>query len=643
MPEMLFKRIKDWVVSITSFRSGDVIPVDGPLGTANMSKDDLLKETAQNALAGNLAPEFDPTRDEEHKYLAGEKVAYEGKSYIFKVDHYGAWNASDVKPFVVANEVTKLENRFPEEISQSNQGNSVIIYDDEDNKIAEVDEDGLHAKDVFVGSENESRVVPDNEVGKREVSCDSVIIYDDEGNKIAEVDEDGVHAKDVFVDDEGEEVNIKDLVGSGNIEVILPDRLTAVVGDTLQLFYQGMIKVPVPESKYNILLTCSKGKQFPRYFEFTPVVGDVGSYSFKISVKNNNGKIVGEKTCYLDVVSKLASSPATDKKIVCIGDSLTAGGEWCAEAFRRLCGSGGTPEGDGLNNISFCGIKTKNGAGYFGVGGWSWADYATEGRRAFRFQVSGVSSLTYGAVYQNDGHNYTVIENNTTEGSGNILCAVDLGSSYTPDNTGILTKSSGTGDETISYSSFSLDSQNPFWDYSENKLSFQNYADAYCGGTIDYLYALLSWNRMQAWQTDFSNIESDIKNFADALHSEFPSAKLKLTGIQVPSITGGMGANYGATGTTYADVFGMIATAFNYNEFLKSIANDPSYSSFVEYIGIAPQFDTLYNMPFIEKNVNTRNSNKTEIIGTNGVHPSNSGYMQIADAVYRDLVKTLTT
>lgn len=46
---MLFKRIKDWATSITAFRSGDVIPVDGPSGTAKMSKDVLLKETAENA------------------------------------------------------------------------------------------------------------------------------------------------------------------------------------------------------------------------------------------------------------------------------------------------------------------------------------------------------------------------------------------------------------------------------------------------------------------------------------------------------------------------------------------------------------------------------------------------------------------
>lgn len=45
---MLFKRIKDWATSITAFRTGDVIPVDGPSGTAKMSKDALLRVTAEN-------------------------------------------------------------------------------------------------------------------------------------------------------------------------------------------------------------------------------------------------------------------------------------------------------------------------------------------------------------------------------------------------------------------------------------------------------------------------------------------------------------------------------------------------------------------------------------------------------------------
>jgi hypothetical protein len=46
---MATKRIKDLSTSITAFRTGDYIAVDGTSGTAKMSKDDLLNITADNA------------------------------------------------------------------------------------------------------------------------------------------------------------------------------------------------------------------------------------------------------------------------------------------------------------------------------------------------------------------------------------------------------------------------------------------------------------------------------------------------------------------------------------------------------------------------------------------------------------------
>ena len=98
---MLFKRFKDWATSITAFRTGDVIPVDGPDGTAKMLATDLLRETAENALAGNIAPAFDPTRTSGNPYNPGELVAYNGKTYIFKNSHYGAWDAGDVIPVFI--------------------------------------------------------------------------------------------------------------------------------------------------------------------------------------------------------------------------------------------------------------------------------------------------------------------------------------------------------------------------------------------------------------------------------------------------------------------------------------------------------------------------------------------------------------
>lgn len=39
-----------------------------------------------------------------------------------------------------------------------------------------------------------------------------------------------------------------------------------------------------------------------------------------------------------------------------------------------------------------------------------------------------------------------------------------------------------------------------------------------------------------------------------------------------------------------------------------------------------------------DKIVNSRSA-KTEKVGTNGVHPSTEGYYQIADVVYRNVIK----
>ena len=151
------------------------------------------------------------------------------------------------------------------------------------------------------------------------------------------------------------------------------------------------------------------------------------------------------------------------------------------------------------------------------------------------------------------------------------------------------------------------------------------------------VYTLLSWNGQSSWRTDFTSVIDQVKIFADTLHSEFPNAKLKIMGIQVPSINGGMGANYGATGTGYSDSYGMVVTALNMNTAYQNFANLPAYSEFVEFVNVSSQFDSEYNMPFAEITVNTR-STITERRGTNGVHPTTEGYYQIADVVYRNFV-----
>lgn len=113
MSEPLFKRIKDWATSITAFRSGDVIPVDGPSGTAKMSKDSLLKEASQNTLVDNVAPAFDESKeagDDGFSYHVNEFVLKNGVTYRFIVNHVGSWNSGHV-------EQKSIDNVFPSVIS----------------------------------------------------------------------------------------------------------------------------------------------------------------------------------------------------------------------------------------------------------------------------------------------------------------------------------------------------------------------------------------------------------------------------------------------------------------------------------------------------------------------------------------------
>jgi hypothetical protein len=91
-------QVKNLPTSITSFRTGDVIPVDGPSGTAKMGTDSLLQEAADNALA-KILPAFDPNKsadpDTGFAYNVGESVIYNGEIKLFIVGHTGAWNNSD--------------------------------------------------------------------------------------------------------------------------------------------------------------------------------------------------------------------------------------------------------------------------------------------------------------------------------------------------------------------------------------------------------------------------------------------------------------------------------------------------------------------------------------------------------------------
>ena len=146
------------------------------------------------------------------------------------------------------------------------------------------------------------------------------------------------------------------------------------------------------------------------------------------------------------------------------------------------------------------------------------------------------------------------------------------------------------------------------------------------------MYVLIGWNSASWNEADY---KAAAETFVDNVHDSFPNAKVIFIGLQIPA-RDGLGVNYGATGI-YSNYYGLMQYVFNLDSWYKDVASD---NTNVYSINLSGQFDTEYNMPTSTRQVNSRNS-ETETYQSNGVHPASSGYYQIADAVYRDIVMRL--
>ncbi|MBP5407537.1 MAG: hypothetical protein J6Y42_00170 [Bacilli bacterium] len=150
---------------------------------------------------------------------------------------------------------------------------------------------------------------------------------------------------------------------NGGIQVHLASKYYLVVGDTFQLFYRSVVQAVNPYGYY-IKLTGTVGHQYNRYFEFQPT--SKGTYDLKLEVCDDNGVVYGSGTTTLVVNDKTVSS-STTKNILCIGDSLTAGGYWTKQGYTRYTNAGG--------KINLLGTITSSGVKHEGIGGWQWSTF----------------------------------------------------------------------------------------------------------------------------------------------------------------------------------------------------------------------------------------------------------------------------
>nr|MBQ4317953.1 hypothetical protein [Clostridia bacterium] len=403
----------------------------------------------------------------------------------------------------------------------------------------------------------------------------------------------------------------------------LPKHYPLTVGDTFELFYRGVIHCSNPY-KYNIKVTCKKGNAYMKKFVFTPTEDDIGEIPLTIELSDDYGQELDSASVTLNV-SPAAKSPKAPLNVICVGASTTAGGQWPSECNRRLTANDGTPQGLGLENIRFIGGKEgKYGTFYEGYGGWRFDSYNSEHlASSFRYIKSDHSKT--------DSDRHSTYTDGVTEWKleeiedGRIKLIRTKGKEPLNDS-GILKHVSGGLDNSdIVYTEVTPASGNPFWNAKESRVDFSGYCKRIGADGIDVCITLLGWN---SWSSYEGQIKEQVRLFINNLRADYPECRIILLGINPPS-TDGLAVSYGAS-WNFVEKFGFV---MNLNKWYTDIAAEFEN---VYFVSTAGQFDLENNFPTVDRPKNCR-TDSLETVQSNGVHPTYDGYMQIADAAFRQL------
>ena len=433
------------------------------------------------------------------------------------------------------------------------------------------------------------------------------------------------------------------------VDVFIPNEVVITRGSSLQLFYRSMVKAVNPYA-FNLQGTCLSGAPFPRYTRLDTVYVDgglkylsTGTRTFTMKVINNNSEEVAKATTTIRIIPN-PTSPETQTNILLVGASTFAGGQTISEINRRLTGTSGVeitqssvsdrtafynPKGLGLSNISFVGRLVSNGVHHEAKSGRQIAQMVVAGTNSFYtfyFTPETQYSLIQGSVYTDGTRQFTVQGSDIS--MGDLECLLTSGSG-TPSSSGTLTLVSGSGSETIEYTSLDIDNTNPFWNSLENKIDFQRYSTQYLNSAdISILIICLGINDMFNNHTT-DTIVNDYKSFIRAYHNDFPNGKVIMFTASLPDINGGMGISYGSNHLYWS----YVNKYFSLWRGTQEMANETEFTDFVKVCASAAQFDSEY----LYYRHSTKTSNRattTEQTGYNALHYGDAGFNTMADSIY---------
>lgn len=402
--------------------------------------------------------------------------------------------------------------------------------------------------------------------------------------------------------------------------LLIPSQIYAAQGVENNIFWDNVIFANVPLSSLSINVTCNVGKQLGRGWRYTPGA-ETGSVSLTVQV-SFDGDVLAQKTVTL--LTQNSAGGAGSRKILCIGDSTTAGGQYISLINTAY----------GVNpSVTFLGTRGSGLNKHEGYGGYKFSTFVQAGVLTYRFNVSGVTIVPgIGSVYSHNGSNYTIAEVNMTGGAGYVAGTRSTGTAD-PLASGTLTKVSGTGDATVAFSSSEIISGNPFW--IGGVLNFGQYLtnNSYILGAADLVTLHLGINDVFNDSGD-ANITAVIQNantLINNIRAASGSVNIAICITIPPSISqDAFGENYsnGRTLDEYLVGYKKLVAAM-FTEF----DTPERRAAKIWVVPFNTGIDRTYNFPQTMVNVNARNT--TQVTKwTNGVHPDVSGYNQMGDMLW---------
>lgn len=161
-----------------------------------------------------------------------------------------------------------------------------------------------------------------------------------------------------------------------------------VAGRNLEIFRRGIVDSADPYrfdwDWYGDIV----GEQFRR--RFIMPAPSAGNYEGVVTLRDDEGRYVAASTALANIVAA-GSSPVSNINVLAVGDSLTANGTYVTELERMITGTGGTPAGLTLSNVTFVGSQGTPPASHEGQSGQSLQWFAQN--ESSPFVYSGVLDI----------------------------------------------------------------------------------------------------------------------------------------------------------------------------------------------------------------------------------------------------------